>query len=294
MWLALEINMLRFLPIMSEMEDFCFDNIIKYFLVQSLASITFIIFSLFRIINRVRKIELFVFLALSLKLGIAPFHRWFLSIVKNTSLIVIFLLSTIQKIIPVSIFSIINIWGRYLYLMININFLLLFTRGLFILRFNKILGLSRINNLMWLLLGTVNNIYRGYLFLFIYRFLLSGVLVLFLHSHKSVFFNIVNKNLIYNMRILFILISIGGLPPFLGFLRKVLILKQRSTHVRLIVLVILVFRALIILYYYIRFIFLSSRLSPQPIIINKPKISYLEIFYMVRILAFWLIIIYIV
>merc|ERR1711915_939691 len=40
-----------------------------------------------------------------IKLGAAPFHGWFISIIKRSSLWILFLLSTVQKLIPLLILS---------------------------------------------------------------------------------------------------------------------------------------------------------------------------------------------
>jgi len=280
--------MLRFLPIISHMEDFNIENILKYFLVQRVASIMFISFSIYGIINQVKNFELVVTISLFLKLGVAPFHTWFLNIVKNTSLYIIFMLSTIQKIIPLTILGRINIWRIFIFIIIILNFLTVFIGGVYILRFNKILGISRINNLIWLIIGGLTRVYRAYLFLIIYMVLLGGVVIAFNRFFKAVFYRISYKGFVNNMIELFVLISIGGLPPFLGFLNKIFILKQSLLDTSIIIIIILVFRALFILYYYIRFRFLASRIySNTTFHPNSYKLSIFKLRYIFTILFFW-------
>ena len=103
MWVSLEVNILRFLPIMSSNDISPFENTIKYFLVQSLASVLFITTTIIRIYKYKYSIERVLILAMVLKLGIAPFHSWFIIIVKVTNLHNLFLLSTVQKFIPLII-----------------------------------------------------------------------------------------------------------------------------------------------------------------------------------------------
>jgi len=76
----------------------------KYFIVQSFASAVFIFSScLSMIISPL--IFFFVYLAILVKLGLAPFHSWFLNLIELSSLNILFLLSTVQKIIPLYILS---------------------------------------------------------------------------------------------------------------------------------------------------------------------------------------------
>merc|ERR1712170_28987 len=120
---------LRFLPIISSKENIEIENSIKYFLIQRWASVIFLMrFFFFYMINNA--FYILINLSLFIKLGIRPFHSWFVSILKTSSLNILFMLSRIQKIIPlVTIFFI----------------LILLPRTLSI---NKVLAISSINNVI--------------------------------------------------------------------------------------------------------------------------------------------------
>ena len=110
-WIRLEVNILRFLPIISSGLNIELENSVKYFLVQRWASIIFLInyfFSnyLFNSFNLLLIIRIFI------KLGISPFHTWFISILKSCSLYILIFLSTVQKLIPLIILN--NIYFRIL------------------------------------------------------------------------------------------------------------------------------------------------------------------------------------
>merc|ERR1712049_89377 len=61
----------------------------------------------------------------------------------------------------------------------------------------------------------------------------------------------------YNKLIkIFILLSLGGLPPFLGFLGKLYILKVSMLMINNWFLFLLVMRSLVVLFLYIRFSFI--------------------------------------
>ena len=71
-WLAIELNMLRFLPILSSSSYNSLENSLKYFLIQSPGSIIFLFSSL--IGNGRLIIEIIVYISILLKLGSAPFQ----------------------------------------------------------------------------------------------------------------------------------------------------------------------------------------------------------------------------
>merc|ERR1712080_772535 len=59
------------------------------------------------------------------------------------------------------------------------------------------------------------------------------------------------------LRIVFMLISLGGLPPFLGFFNKLLIVKILLS-LGIIILGIIIFRSLTLLYYYLSSFFFTN------------------------------------
>jgi NADH:ubiquinone oxidoreductase subunit 2 (subunit N) len=77
--------MLAFLPIISSEMGVAFENTIKYFIIQRCASIIFLFGVIFCLFIRNRFI-LIKRVAIFFKLGAAPFHGWFISILKRCSI----------------------------------------------------------------------------------------------------------------------------------------------------------------------------------------------------------------
>merc|ERR1711872_448402 len=96
-------------------------------------------------------------------------------------------------------------------------------------------------------------------------------------------------------KIILIFISLGGLPPFLGFLSKVLVLKLAIYIFNYIFLLIMIYTSLIILYCYIsRFFFLLTYNPKIKFDIKNFYSSKKKIIFLITILFFnMLIIIYI-
>ena len=140
--------MLSFLPLISIEGDLALENTIKYFLIQRIASIFFLIGTIIMIFSPLYFIKLCIMLAVLIKLGASPLHGWFLSLIKNSRARIIFYLSTSQKFIPLIIMSNLNMRNRVLRTIILFTMLTVFARGVRTILLNKILRLSSINNLI--------------------------------------------------------------------------------------------------------------------------------------------------
>ena len=167
-WVRLELNILRFLPIITSSEYSPIENSIKYFLIQSIASIIYITCVLLCLIKYNYILELFIAIRIIIKLGAAPFHGWFLSLAKSLRLFILLLISTVQKIIPILITRVLNIFNGIIIFVCIITFLVIFYNSIILLRLIKILALSRINNLIWFLVRVITGIQ---FFLFIIDYL---------------------------------------------------------------------------------------------------------------------------
>ena len=161
--------MLRFLPIIISREYSPIENSIKYFIIQRIASIFYIICVLLCLIKYNFVIEMFIFTRIMIKLGAAPFHRWFLSLSKTLSLFILMLISTVQKIIPIIILRLLNVINNIIIFVCVITFFVIFYNSLLLLSLIKILALSRINNLLWFLTRIISGIQFFYLLLTIFR-----------------------------------------------------------------------------------------------------------------------------
>ena len=254
---------MRFLPIISSKENIEIENSIKYFLVQRWASVIFLIrFFFFYIINS--RFYLLINLRLLIKLGVRPFHSWFISILKTRSLNILFILSTFQKVIPLLIlFNIkINNYLLFLNIFITIIFLIiLLPRTIYI---NKVLAMSSINNIIWLILSILYSIKIIFIFMIIYMFLLGGFINVFNFQGLKIFNQINSIMFFEKFSIIMLFISLGGMPPLLGFLRKMIILKIILINFfNMVFILIVIFSSLILLYFYLSRIYFFLRNIPS-------------------------------
>nr|YP_007026106.1 NADH dehydrogenase subunit 2 [Calanus hyperboreus]AFU88795.1 NADH dehydrogenase subunit 2 [Calanus hyperboreus] len=262
MWVSLELNMLSFLPIMSSEMGLALENTMKYFLVQSWASIVFLMGIFFSVLFWESMMYLSM-LGVMLKLGAAPLHGWFISILKTCSLWVLVFLSSVQKMIPLMILSNLHI-SSFLMLVFSMStFLFVMVSLPGAISLNKILALSSMGNLIWFLVSSQVQMKLFMLFMFIYILLLLGVLLLYKKTGLNQFMQINGMVFTDKIMMLFVFMSLGGLPPLLGFLGKLVILKNIMMYMNMVFLVMLIYTSLMILYNYISRMFFLLNYMPS-------------------------------
>ena len=191
-------------------------------------------------------------LSLFIKLGMRPFHSWFISILKTSSLNILFMLSRIQKIIPLVI--IFNIKSNNFILFIVIFLTLFFILILLprTLSINKVLAISSINNVIWLLIRVLFSLKIIFIYLRIYIYLLIGFINIYKFYGLSIFTQINSIIFFDKFIMLIIFISLGGMPPLLGFLGKIIILKiLLNNFIRITIIFAIIVSSLLLLYFYL-------------------------------------------
>jgi len=254
MWLGLELNILRFIPILTSIEtDYLLERGVKYFLVQGLASILFI-FASVSFLGAGGGFFRLAFLRIIIKLGAAPFHGWFVNLINTVSITSLYILATIQKIRPLIIISgIVN--KPFFFFILTITVFVGVGTGLSGLRFGKILAASRLVNLSWMMIRTLEGTGLFFCFFTIYSCLLGYTL--FTYEQISSEGRICIRGTTFWLSRCFILglISLGRMPPFLGFVGKVILIKRCTGLLSLTLILYIVLRSVAILSLYIGFVY---------------------------------------
>lgn len=168
----------------------------------------------------------------------------------------------------------------FLRISIVLNSIVVFWNRIVLLRLNNILAFSRINNLRWILLGLAESLRITLCFFSIYTFLLFGILILYFNPSTNISIQIQSLDYKISLIIILTILSLGGVPPLLGFLGKVIILKQVFFLFPYYFFLILIFSSLIILFLYINFRFISIIFIPRIFIIKRKKrLSHLKSFF---------------
>lgn len=194
----------------------------------------------------------FILLAIIIKIGRAPVHFWLPLIIEGLNWIKIFLLLTWQKINPLIILTF-NNYNFILNLFIIFSLIIGSISGLNYSSIKKIITFSSINQLRWIILRIINNkLIKIYLlFYFFIIWIIIKSIMLFNITFINQIFNLNNKNKFIKSFIFINFLSLGGLPPFLGFYPKLIIILKLNN---LLILFLIVIFTLITLFIYIRII----------------------------------------
>nr|QBF01228.1 NADH dehydrogenase subunit 2 [Stegana chitouensis] len=270
-WMGLEINLLSFIPLMSDNNNLMSTEAsLKYFLVQALAS-TVLLFAVILMMmkssinyNNNFSYEMMIILSsLLLKSGTAPFHFWFPNIMEGLSWMNCLLLMTWQKIAPIMLISYINMKTLVLFC-VMLSVIIGSLGGFNQSSLRKLMAFSSINHLGWMLMALMINESVWLIYFLMYSFL-SFTLTFMFDNFKIFHFNQM-FSMFFNSKILkFILfmnfLSLGGLPPFLGFLPKWFVIQQLSMDSQYFMLMILLLSTLITLFFYLRICYSAFMLN---------------------------------
>nr|AIW64842.1 NADH dehydrogenase subunit 2 [Tribolium castaneum] len=270
MWMGLEINLLSIIPLFSNNKNiFSSESALKYFITQAMASLILLMAILLLLLTNEfihplmnSSLKVMMDSALLTKLGAAPFHFWFPEVIEGLNWTNSFILLTWQKIAPMIMNNKIN--SKLIIMMIVISLTISTISGMNQMSIRKILAYSSINHIAWML-STLMISLSTWLFYFLIYSIINMNIVFILNSTKTFFVNQMNNILLKNKLVKFTFmtnfLSLGGLPPFLGFLPKWLVINWLvSNQLSMIALVLIIF-TLIMTFIYTRLILSSLTIS---------------------------------
>lgn len=284
LWIAIEINILRFIPIIiNSKTNQETEASIKYFIAQALGSRIILITSLSQwTTSSVYRTHLILISAIILKLGIAPFHFWFPPVITSLSWITSIVLATWQKLAPLTILSFIiyEVTTQSILLIAAINTLIGGIIGInqshlrTIIAYSSITHIGWITRILYLLKPTITISYY-----IIYCIIITPLFIALnwtLQSNKNQFNKINTLSPLIQLLVPIILLSLRGIPPLTGFIPKWITIYT-ICQVAPIVLIIIILGAIINIYFYINIIFnslLSINYSFTPSNITKINIRF--------------------
>ena len=157
---------------------------------------------------------------------------------------------------------------------------------------NKLLALSSLGNILWLISRNLLSIKLILLFISIYIVILLRIYIFYNIFYYNLFMQINRIIFIDKIIISLLFISLGGIPPLLGFLSKFIVLKIIFLYENIFLFLIIIFSSLILLYHYISRIYFFLTLIPSiKIRFNWNNYSLIKYLYLASLLYFnfWLI-----
>nr|YP_009512800.1 NADH dehydrogenase subunit 2 [Metapenaeus affinis]AXK15192.1 NADH dehydrogenase subunit 2 [Metapenaeus affinis]UUF68268.1 NADH dehydrogenase subunit 2 [Metapenaeus affinis] len=271
-WIGLELNLLSFIPIISSKNNqYSSEAALKYFLIQALGS-SIIIMSASLMLIKTSSANILLCIALLLKAGAAPFHFWFPSVMEGLQWPQAIILMTIQKIAPLSLLSYMDITFTYHIMLsaIILSALIGAVGGINQTLLRKIMAYSSINHMAWMLTAMAVSETSWFLYFLFYCLVASSVALLFNSQeafHISHLFNHTNTSPETKLLTFMALLSLGGLPPFTGFIPKWFIIQEMVSTNLFFILTILLMSALLTLFYYLR-------ISITALMVSAPKVKW--------------------
>ena len=198
-------------------------------------------------------------------------------------------MSSIQKIIPLIILN--NIYVNYLLFYLSIIITIIFIIFILssVINLNKLLAISSLGNILWLISRNILSLKLILLFIFIYIYLLLGIYIFYNIYYYNMFIQINRINYFDKIIIVIVFISLGGIPPILGFLRKLLILKIIFIYENIFLFILIIFSALILLYHYIsRIYFFLTYVPSMKFSLNYINNSWIKYLYLISLVIFTL------
>nr|ASY98522.1 NADH dehydrogenase subunit 2 [Creobroter apicalis]UAJ48116.1 NADH dehydrogenase subunit 2 [Creobroter sp.] len=271
-WIGLEINLLSFIPLLSSNKNMLSSEAsLKYFLIQAIASSSL----LFLILLKTNIFEMFYFtknsawnnlimIPLLMKIACAPFHWWLPSVVEGLSWINCFIILSIQKIAPLMLISYMMINNHFIQFMIISSAFFGAIGGLNQISFRKILSFSSINHIGWMLVIMIMgiNLWLVYFLIYIINILTIIYTTAITNlSYISQTFNCLNNKKTIKFTLFIAILSLGGLPPFLGFFPKWVAIQYLSVNLMVFTSIILILSSLITLFYYMRMMYTTLMIT---------------------------------
>nr|ARA95324.1 NADH dehydrogenase subunit 2 [Desmognathus wrighti] len=275
-WVGLELNTLAIIPIMSKMHHpRSTEAATKYFLIQSMASALLLFATMLNawstgewtIINMQTQIPMLMLTtALMIKLAIAPFHMWLPDIIQGLDLMTCLILSTWQKIAPMTLMiQLSSEMNTTMFMLLGLLSLLIGGwGGLNQLQLRKMMAYSSIAHLGWMIIVVSYIPTLTTLNLIIYMLMTTSMFLMMMNFSSTNMNKMASswmKNLTITSTMLIILMSLGGLPPTSGFMPKWLILEEIVKQ-NIPVASMAAMTALLSLFFYIRLSYAVSLTTP--------------------------------
>nr|ANE14668.1 NADH dehydrogenase subunit 2 [Canis lupus familiaris]ANE14681.1 NADH dehydrogenase subunit 2 [Canis lupus familiaris]ANE14720.1 NADH dehydrogenase subunit 2 [Canis lupus familiaris]ANE14746.1 NADH dehydrogenase subunit 2 [Canis lupus familiaris]ANE14784.1 NADH dehydrogenase subunit 2 [Canis lupus familiaris] len=277
-WIGFEMNMLAIIPIlMKKYNPRAMEASTKYFLTQATASMLLmmgvtinLLYSGQWVISKISNpiASIMMTTALTMKLGLPPFHFWVPEVTQGITLMSGMILLTWQKIAPMSILYQISpsINTNLLMLMALTSVLVGGWGGLNQTQLRKIMAYSSIAHMGWMTAIITYNPTMMVLNLTLYILMTLSTFMLFMLNSSTTTLSLShmwNKFPLITSMILILMLSLGGLPPLSGFIPKWMIIQELTKNNMIIIPTLMAITALLNLYFYLRLTY-STALTMFP------------------------------
>nr|QIB71374.1 NADH dehydrogenase subunit 2 [Hyla arborea] len=278
-WVGLEINTLAIIPLMTKTpHPRAIEAATKYFLTQAAASALILFASTINAwltgewaisVNTSYSTSILLSIALSMKLGIAPFHFWLPEVLQGLTLKTGLILSTWQKIAPMALLI-------QLSQFVDLNLMLILGLlstliggwgGINQTQIRKVLAFSSIAHLGWMVAILKISPQLTLMNFIIYILMTLTLFMMFIFLDTKNVYELStawSKSPTLSALSLLSLLSLSGLPPLTGFIPKWLIAQEMIKQDLTMFAFIILLSTLLSLFFYLRLTYnMSLTLAPN-------------------------------
>nr|APC45497.1 NADH dehydrogenase subunit 2 [Cinnyris whytei skye]APC45512.1 NADH dehydrogenase subunit 2 [Cinnyris whytei whytei]QXO33582.1 NADH dehydrogenase subunit 2 [Cinnyris whytei]APC45498.1 NADH dehydrogenase subunit 2 [Cinnyris whytei skye]APC45499.1 NADH dehydrogenase subunit 2 [Cinnyris whytei skye] len=276
-WTGLEINTLAILPLISKSHHpRAIEAATKYFLTQAAASALVLFSSMtnawytgqWDITQLTHPTSCLILTsAISMKLGLVPFHFWFPEVLQGSPLTTGLLLSTVMKLPPLTLLYLTasSLNSTVLVTMAILSAALGGWMGLNQTQIRKIMAFSSISHLGWMAIILTYDPKLTLLNFYLYSVMTAAVF-LTLNTIKALklptLMTAWTKTPSLNAMLLLTLLSLAGLPPLTGFLPKWLIIQELTKQDMAPTATVIALLSLLSLFFYLRLVYCTTITLP--------------------------------
>nr|WOV69023.1 NADH dehydrogenase subunit 2 [Corbicula japonica] len=253
-WVAMELSFIGVVGLLGGSSFDESESLVKYFVVQVIgssllmASIVFLLSGCFLIL-----VEVVFLLGLFLKLGLFPFHFWVPSVMSGLTWLGCFIVSVVQKIIPMwflTNFCVSSFGFGMVEFSSVLTCLMGCVGGLMVLHFRVLLGYSSLVHMGFMAMMSLESMVSFFIYYVVYFIVNAGLMVSLWSVSVYSFFDLLkSKSGSSFIWVSLYLLSLAGVPPFVGSFVKVVFLLKVWLVFPMICVVLLVSSAVSMFFY---------------------------------------------
>nr|YP_010937200.1 NADH dehydrogenase subunit 2 [Iassus lateralis]WIW75743.1 NADH dehydrogenase subunit 2 [Iassus lateralis]WKW94143.1 NADH dehydrogenase subunit 2 [Iassus lateralis]WLN32148.1 NADH dehydrogenase subunit 2 [Iassus lateralis] len=269
-WIMIEMSNMAFIPLMMNKSIMNSESIMKFFIIQSMSSMTILLAIMFMYMKTL-PMKMMITVMLIMKMGGVPFSNWLVMTVEGMNFNMMMILFTVMKIPPLMMMNSLNLKNNLLIMLsMVLSSLMMINQN----STKKMISYSSIFNLSLLMVSIMEN--KLWMQFLMNYTMMMWLLTKELEKNKMMNLNqmmINNKNLLTKMSIWISMMSMGGLPPLMGFVNKMLIIELLVKNNEFMLISSLILSSSIVMFMYMKYslsCMMMSSLLPK---INKKVYS---------------------